>query len=35
MAIDTLFVFCGVYGDTADALEDYELVARSSTPRPI
>ena len=31
MAIDTLFVFCGVYGDTADALEDYELVKKLHT----
>jgi uncharacterized membrane protein len=27
MPIDTLFVYCGVYGDTADALLDYEAVA--------
>ena len=26
MAIDTLLVYCGVYGDAADALADYELV---------
>ena len=26
MPIDTLFVYCGVYGDPADALADYELV---------
>ena len=26
MPIDTLFVYCGVYGDAADALADYELV---------
>ena len=26
MAIDTLFVYCGVYGEAADALADYELI---------
>ena len=26
MPIDTLFVYCGVYGDPADALADYELI---------
>jgi uncharacterized membrane protein len=26
MAIDTLFVYCGVYGDADDALADYGLV---------
>ena len=26
MPIDTLLVYCGVYGDPADALADYELV---------
>ncbi len=26
MAIDTLFVYSGVYGNTADALADYELI---------
>ena len=26
MAIDTLFVYCGVYGESADALADYELI---------
>jgi uncharacterized membrane protein len=26
MAIDTLFAYCGVYGDVADARADYELV---------
>jgi uncharacterized membrane protein len=26
MAVDTLFVYCGVYGETADAEADYELV---------
>src|SRR5580698_9578554 len=26
MAIDTLFVYCGVYGEVADALEDYDLI---------
>ena len=25
MPIDTLLVYCGVYGDAADALADYEL----------
>ena len=33
MAIDTLLVYSGVYGDTADALADYELI-KTSTPRP-
>ena len=26
MPIDTLFVYCGVYGEAADALADYELI---------
>ena len=26
MPIDTLLVYCGVYGEAADALEDYELI---------
>jgi uncharacterized membrane protein len=26
MPIDTLLVYCGVYGDAADALADYELI---------
>jgi uncharacterized membrane protein len=26
MPIDTLLVYCGVYGEVADALEDYELI---------
>jgi uncharacterized membrane protein len=26
MAIDTLFVYCGVYNDPADALADYDLI---------
>jgi uncharacterized membrane protein len=26
MAIDTLFVYCGVYSEAADALADYELI---------
>jgi uncharacterized membrane protein len=26
MAMDTLFVYCGVYGDSSDALADYEVV---------
>ena len=33
MAIDTLFVYCGVYGDPADALADYELI-KDSIPTP-
>ena len=31
MAIDTLFVYCGVYGDAQDALSDYELVKELHT----
>jgi uncharacterized membrane protein len=31
MAIDTLFVYCGVYGDTDDALVDYEVVKQLHT----
>jgi uncharacterized membrane protein len=31
MAIDTLFVYCGVYGESADALADYELVKELHT----
>ena len=31
MPIDTLFVYSGVYGDTADALADYELVKELHT----
>ena len=31
MAIDTLFVYGGVYGDVADALADYELVKELHT----
>ena len=31
MPIDTLFVYCGVYGDTADALADYDLVKELHT----
>ena len=34
MPIDTLLVYSGVYGDTADALADYELSSKTSTPRP-
>jgi len=26
VAIDTLLVYCGVYGESADALEDYDLI---------
>jgi uncharacterized membrane protein len=26
MAVDTLFVYCGVYAGTADALADYDFV---------
>ncbi len=26
MPVDTLLVYCGVYADAADALEDYELI---------
>jgi uncharacterized membrane protein len=31
MAIDTLLVYCGVYGDAADALADYDLVKELHT----
>ena len=31
MPIDTLFVYCGVYGDAADALADYELIRELHT----
>lgn len=31
MAIDTLFVYCGVYGDVNDAQADYELVKELHT----
>jgi uncharacterized membrane protein len=31
VAIDTLLVYCGVYGDAADALADYELVKELHT----
>ena len=31
MAVDTLFVYCGVYGEAADALEDYELIKELHT----
>ncbi len=31
MAIDTLFVYCGVYGDAQDALADYELIKELHT----
>ncbi len=31
MAIDTLFVYCGVYSDPKDALEDYEGVKELHT----
>ena len=31
MPIDTLLVYCGVYGDTADALADYELIKELHT----
>jgi uncharacterized membrane protein len=31
MAIDTLLVYCGVYGDAADALADYELIKELHT----
>jgi uncharacterized membrane protein len=31
MAIDTLFVYCGVYGDADDALVDYEVVKQLHT----
>jgi uncharacterized membrane protein len=31
MPIDTLLVYCGVYGDVADALADYELVKELHT----
>ena len=31
MAIDTLFVYCGVYGDSADALADYEFIKELHT----
>ncbi len=31
MPIDTLFVYCGVYGDAQDALADYELIKELHT----
>jgi uncharacterized membrane protein len=31
MAIDTLFVYCGVYEEAADALADYELIKELHT----
>jgi uncharacterized membrane protein len=31
MPIDTLLVYCGVYGDAADALADYELIKKLHT----
>ena len=31
MPIDTLLVYCGVYGDAADALADYDLVKELHT----
>jgi uncharacterized membrane protein len=31
MAIDTLFVYCGVYGEVDDALADYEVVKQLHT----
>src|ERR1700728_170874 len=31
MPIDNLFVYCGVYGDAADALADYEVVKELHT----
>ncbi len=31
MAIDTLLVYCGVYGNAADALADYELLRELHT----
>ncbi len=31
MPIDTLLVYCGVYGDAADAVADYELVKELHT----
>ena len=31
MAIDTLLVYCGVYGDPQDALADYELIKELHT----
>ena len=31
MPIDTLLVYCGVYGDPADALADYELIKELHT----
>jgi uncharacterized membrane protein len=31
MPIDTLLVYCGVYGDAADALADYELIKELHT----
>ena len=31
MPIDTLLVYCGVYGETADALADYELIKELHT----
>ena len=31
MAIDTLLVYCGVYGDAAGALADYDLIKELHT----
>jgi uncharacterized membrane protein len=31
MPIDTLLVYCGVYGEAADALADYELIKKLHT----
>ena len=31
MPVDTLLVYCGVYGDAADALGDYELIKELHT----
>jgi uncharacterized membrane protein len=31
MPIDTLLVYCGVYGDAADALADYDLIKKLHT----
>ena len=31
MPVDTLLVYCGVYGDAADALADYELIKELHT----
>ncbi len=31
MAIDTLFVYCGVYGNSADAVADYDVVKELHT----